>query len=166
MHEIFWAIVFKYLDLASFRLVDTPWLDCFLPFCFHLSSTLTKHQTKLSLSLTMMVFWLWSEYLITTQSTTSVALLYPTWAYMVLELVVTSKQERNCDASTLLGTLVDEIAWQEKISNEIEKFFDIYPTFYSREVRLFGKMMLDHLLGLLHHLKILKVTKYVLVNCW
>lgn len=76
---------------------------------------------------------------------------------MVLGLVVMSKQERNRNASTLLGILVDEIARQEKISDEIESSFDIYPTFYNREVRLFGKIMPDHLLGLLHHLKILKV---------
>ena len=33
---------------------------------------------------------------------------------MVLGLVVMSKQERNRNASTLLGILVDEIARQEK----------------------------------------------------
>ena len=85
---------------------------------------------------------------------------------MVLDLVVMSKQKRNRDASTLLGMLVDEIARQEKISDEIETLFDIYPTFYNREVRLFGNIMPDHLLGLLHHLKIFKVRAGKLLIAW
>ena len=65
---------------------------------------------------------------------------------------------RNLDPSTLLFTIIDEIARQEKISNDTETILAIYPSFYNKEARLFNRINVDDLIGLLYNLKILKVA--------
>ena len=59
------------------------------------------------------------------------------------------------DASSLLCRLISEMIRNNELSNENETIIGIYPSFYNLNIRLFGKVIVDHVFGLLFYIGML-----------
>ena len=69
------------------------------------------------------------------------------------------KQATNIDARTLLCMVIDEIIQDGKISNERETILKFYPSFYNKNIKLFGRVEVGHIFGLLFNIGMLKTSR-------